>query len=498
MTLDRWRVDPCAFIEECLVSPYDGNFYQLNAAERAFVKQAFQLTPTGRLKYPLLVYSAIKKSRKTELAGMLTLTMMLLFGGRYAEAFIVANDMEQAVARCFTGCVRIVEATPLLKHEAKVTANKIFFPSLQSTVTAIAADYAGISGAHPTISTHDELWAATSERSRRLFDELVPVPTRPISCRLVTSTAGFEDEGHLLFELYNRAMALPEVDTDLRAGDGMLCHWSHRPLCHWQTPEWLAEMRRELRPNQYLRMIENRFTTTEQSFIPMESWDGCVLPHMLPLREDFSTRVWVGLDASYNRDSTAIVTVTYDRATESVRLVRHSIFQPSLETPIDFEAIIEANLLDLKRRFWIDKVLYDPHQMLATAQRLERAGLPMEKFDQTPANLTAMAENLCDLLRTKHIMLYPDAQMRRSASQAVAVETERGWRIAKRKQTHKIDVIIALAMATYGVVNAAHGNAPLPYAAANGADPYGDDYARQWRVARYHYYVSSGGMIPPF
>ena len=55
----------------------------------------------------------------------------------------------------------------------------------------------------------DELWGYSSERARRLYDELVPVPTRRISCRLTVTHAGFEGEGELLQELYKRGMALP-------------------------------------------------------------------------------------------------------------------------------------------------------------------------------------------------------------------------------------------------------------------------------------------------
>ena len=42
--------------------------------------------------------------------------------------------------------------------------------------------------------------------------------------------------------------------------------------------------------------------------------------------------------------------------------------------------------------------------------------------------------------------------MRLAASRAVAVETSRGWRISKEKQSHKIDVIVALAMACHAAV----------------------------------------------
>jgi hypothetical protein len=81
-------------------------------------------------------------------------------------------------------------------------------------------------------SSFDELWGYTSERSRRLWDEMVPSPVRRISCRLVTTYAGFEGESTLLEELYKRGLAQEQIGIDLRAGDGLLMFWSHTPSEH--------------------------------------------------------------------------------------------------------------------------------------------------------------------------------------------------------------------------------------------------------------------------
>jgi hypothetical protein len=77
---------------------------------------------------------------------------------------------------------------------------------------------------------------------------------------------------------------------------------------------------------------------------------------------------------------------------------------------------------------------------------------PVEEFPQTSGNLTAASQNLYDLIEGGNLVLYPDANMRLAASRAVAVETSRGWRISKEKQSHKIDVIVALAMACHAAV----------------------------------------------
>jgi hypothetical protein len=50
--------------------------------------------------------------------------------------------------------------------------------------------------------------------------------------------------------------------------------------------------------------------------------------------------------------------------------------------------------------------------------------------------------------------------MRLAISRAVAIETPRGWRIAKEKQAHKIDVVVALAMACHAAT-LGQANAPM-------------------------------------
>jgi hypothetical protein len=127
--------------------------------------------------------------------------------------------------------------------------------------------------------------------------------------------------------------------------------WSHTPIAPWHTEAWLAEMRRSLRPAQYLRMIENRFVACESSFIDMPQWDACVHPGATPVQVDPTLHVWVGVDASVKRDSTAIVAVSWDKKYQHVRLIWHRIYQPTSREPLDFERVIEATLLDLNKRF---------------------------------------------------------------------------------------------------------------------------------------------------
>jgi hypothetical protein len=65
-----------------------------------------------------------------------------------------------------------------------------------------------------------------------------------------------------------------------------------------------------------------------------------------------------------------------------------------------------------------------------------------------------MGQVLYDLLKSRSLVLYPDDELRQQALHTIAVETPRGFRLAKEKASHKIDAIIALAMAAVAAIDA--------------------------------------------
>ena len=447
-----WRSDPVRFITEVLVNPETGRPFELYPEEVTFLRAALTLTPDGRLKFFELLFSGPKKSGKTALAAFAMLYVIVALGGPYAEGYCIANDFDQAQGRVFQAIARIVRASPLLAKGARIEVSRITFTSTGATITAIASDYAGAAGANPVFSTFDELWGYTSERARRLFDEMVPPPTRKVSARLTVTYAGFENESELLESLYKRGQSGKTIGTDLRAtGDGLLMYWTHKLRAPWQTEAWREQMRASLRPNQFLRMIENRWVTTESSFIEMAAWDACLDGNIRPIVAQPRLPVWVGVDASYKHDSTAIAACAFDRSTKKVRVVKTYIFQPSPTDPLDFEATVEKTLIELCQSFRVREIRYDPYQLVAVAQRLTKARLPMVEFPQTSSNLTSASSNLYDLIQGKNLTVYPDAPLRLAISRSVASESGgRGWKITKEKASHKIDVVVALAQAALG------------------------------------------------
>lgn len=201
-------VDPVTFVRDVLRNPETGAPFELFPRQERFLLEAFRLTPEGRLLYPEQVVGWPKKSGKTATAGMSLLYAICVLGGQYAEGYCCANDLEQSQGRVFQAAARMVEASPMLRKNLArpITRDAIEFKAGQ-IIRALANDYAGAAGGAPTYVVFDELWAYTSERSHRLWDEMVvPVPTRKISGRLTVTYAGFEGESDLLEQLYKRGL----------------------------------------------------------------------------------------------------------------------------------------------------------------------------------------------------------------------------------------------------------------------------------------------------
>jgi phage terminase large subunit-like protein len=130
---------------------------------------------------------------------------------------------------------------------------------------------------------------------------------------------------------------------------------------------------------------------------------------------------------------------------------------------VELSETIEAYLLQVHGQRSIRRLLADPWQAMGSIQRLQAAGVPIEEFPQTVANTTRMGQTLYEALRGKSLVLFADAILRQQAMNTTAVETPRGFRIAKDLARKKIDAIVALSMACVGALETT-GPPPMSYA----------------------------------
>jgi phage terminase large subunit-like protein len=280
--------------------------------------------------------------------------------------------------------------------------------------------------------------------------------------RIVDSYAGYEGESNTWHNLVDRGMKGERVNAEwplfLESGlllfhaDGL----SAQQKCFRGTPEQAAiyydEQRKSLPLGHFSRFHENKRVTGEEAFIDLATWDACVLESHRPVLPTREFQLYVGVDGSIKHDSAAAIAVRYDQDFKKVILIRHRIWQPTSRDPLDIDGTIGEFIRELDREYYVASVYYDPYQLHDLSTRLQSDGVNMVEFPQSLANLTSMSTNLYELIKAGNLILYPDAAMRLAASHAIAIQSSRGWKISKEKTSHKIDVIVALAMASLAAI----------------------------------------------
>lgn len=475
--LSRYSRDPVAFIDRFIRKDEKGRRFRLSPHQRRVLAATIRWDDAGRLQLKVLLWGEMKKSGKTFLAA--ALLAWWAFTNPNSETIVAANDLDQSVGRVFKTLVAILKQNSALASSARILAEEVTL-SNGTTITAISSDYKGAAGSRHSLVVYDELWGFSLERAERLFEELTPPPTEPNAWVLIVTYAGWTGESALLERFYKQGLAGERIDDQLelyRNGD-LFMFWSHTPRQPWQTPEYYASQRAILRPTTFARLHENKWVSSESAFITPELWDSCVQPEHQPLLVSKDETEFVAVDIGIKSDLAAVVRVR--RRGNQIVLAGVRIWKPTREQPIDLETTVEAHLLELHAHSAVRRILVDPWQAYSSIQRLKAAGLPIEEFPQTLSNTVRMGQCLYDVLKGKNLVLYADDELRQQALNTIAIETPRGFRIAKEKASKKIDAIVALSMAVCAALDA--GDRPPFGISVMGQDAPNDDEIRVTQV----------------
>lgn len=456
-----------SFIDKCAIRE-DGQPLRLESHQRAILKEAFRQDKGGRFVYRTIIYSAPKKSGKTAINALVSVWWAFCVQPP-DEIIIAANDIDQSISRVFDAAKGFISRKEILKSHTSEMGKLLIRLKNGTVIKAIPSDFAGEAGANQGLVSYDELWGFMSERSRRLYEELTPVPTRKNSIRFISTYAGWENESILLEDLYGRIFdkqgnVKPGVRRPLgedfpvyTVGD-LFMYWDHEALMPWQTSEYYESQRADLRVNTYLRLHENRWISNESSLFDMEEWDSCVDSDHRPPLPSKAIQLFVACDASTKKDRSAVVSVY--RSGNFICLGPFRTWQPSKDTPMDLEATMETYIRELDKGYTVVECRYDPWQLHRSATTLKQAGIKMIEFPQTVSNLTDIGQAIYDAVKHKNLKLYSDTELRREAAFSVAKETPRGIQIVKLKRGHKIDAIVALATAVCSA--SSEGDKPTP------------------------------------
>lgn len=436
------------------------------------------LTPNERGKFPyrVVVYSQPKKHGKTQVAGWV--------GAWWSHeveypnlVLTVASNREQSAGLIFNSAI------PTLKSlGAKVPMHATSKPeSLLPNGTvfrAIPSNYAGQAGGNYGLTLWSELWTYTSERDQRLYDELVPVPTRFNSIRWVETYAGFEDESSILMNLFSQIFtdttesqlqpgveAVPELKHITSDGKptcyhnketGIFYYCDHTIRASWLQGEdgaaYIRTQKAELRHSQFIRLWENRWQSSEGGFITPEQWDDAV-----NLKDSVVEPMYLAGDASQRNDNVALVGVSkvpvkiFGKIQYRYRVRYVRVWDPQ-GTDIDLDETIAKEVLRLwKRGLIIGPFRYDPFQMHQVAMNLRKKGVKCKEFNQGKDRQLADTF-LWKCFNDRIIDVYPHDILESHVKAAKAKEYENEQiRIIKGTATEnrKVDAAVALSMATW-------------------------------------------------
>lgn len=441
--------DPVDWIETNFYIPETNAPIQLMPYQRAVVREALSTT-NGLFNYSFILWSDIKKSAKSTIAGAISL--YLAWHHAWETVRVVANDLKQADSRTFFYIERAIRLNPFWKDQCKIKNYEIMLPN-HTTIHAIPVDPKGEAGGGDLATTFTEMWAMKSKAAQTLWSETTLSPLKyGRSLRIGESYAGYNGDSPILETLYETGVKNGQrldlsydghdlSDLEVFKNGRMLALWNTKPRCTWQTEEYYMQEASTLTPSEFNRLHRNQWSETTEAFIPIDWWKGCKVDS-LPAQE--RKGVVIGVDAAVENDCFAVVVVS--RMSMKVQVRECKIWYPPKNGQINL-ADVEAELLRLFKQYAVVEVAYDPYQMASMAQRL-RGNVFWKPFLQGAPRLVA-DKRLYDMIRDRqveHLDEFPE--LTQHIINADRKPEEDKLRIIKRTQAGKIDAVVALSMAT--------------------------------------------------
>lgn len=445
----------------------------------------------NQFMYDILFYSTIKKSGKTCIGGGVCRWAAETWGKRN-DIYCVGNDANQAKEKIYQALKTSVELNPEYNPQRQVLPWHWLLRDTQSRHTpsksivhAVATDYKGEAGANPILTCWTELWGMTDKAALRFWAEMAPSPTRPFSMRFIETYAGFVGESELLEGLYEtvvvngrqlRVRDLKEAlgdqyeegcfeealsDDDyvpmyINDNTRMCAYWDTGSVARrmpWQRGEhgqrYYSTESGSQTESQFRRLHLNEWVSAESEFVPIEWWDACLDP--MPLQPGEKTPLVVSLDAAVTGDCFGLSVVSRDpRGIKKVIVRMARKWSPPEGGKIDFHEVAEV-LRWLRDNFNVLQVCYDPYQLeFFVATYREELGLWFEDFQQGERRLRA-DKQLYDLIAHQEIGHDGDINLRehiQNCNAKIPKDDDTKLRIIKKSDTRKIDLAVALSMAS--------------------------------------------------
>lgn len=459
--------DVCDWAEDKFFVVETGRPIVLLSHQKEILRLFSEQTGAGVFRWQTLIYSTVKKSGKTTISGLYARWAAETWGA-FREVYNMGNKLKQAKERAFKIAKRSILMGPKsLRDEWDLLETKMVHLPTGSFIEALPISASGEAGGNQSLTVWTELWGFQYEDALRMWDELKPVPTNPLSQRFVDTYAGFEGESELLWQLWQMGLKGERLHDSLPVFGvpeaGLIAYIDtgvEARRMPWQTPHYYAQQEKIETPQSYQRHHLNEWTTSQIALVDMAVWDMQTPPPPLPVTHG-GVRVVAAVDASVSGDCTAVSVCTLlstgpsplvgegeDHQWYVVELETH-IFEPE-GNKLDYAVTLRPCLDNILKRFRVMRIVYDPYQLHDFMTQLKKeVRVTIEEFSQAGERLKADTA-LVNAVRQGTLWHQGNEKLRRHIQNADGKASgDKAIRIVKRATNKPVDGAVALSMAAW-------------------------------------------------
>lgn len=501
-----------AWIEANCVAPYGEWINQplvLLPWQKRWLNKLYRVDENGNLLHRWALLGIPKKNGKSTLAAGLAL-YHLLGDPEEADPWVVcaAGSAEQADL-VFGAVKRIAENSPALRDELQVYRHEVRPARGPGLIERAAASKGNNDGKNISLLLADELhewdlenWTIlTNGTSGRRRAQIVQITTAGFD---LSSVCGVEYEkgraierGEVVNPTYMFDWYGAEDGDDYR--DPAV--WARANPSYGQLvfEEVIRDKMINTPESQFRRYFLNQWVEAESMWLPSTAWRDAYDPEFKLID---GAPAWVGWDASTRRDSTAVAVAQWaddappvlaaDDAAALGTALEAALADPTLtalaeadaalaaflvsnrrklrvtariwERPLDANGNpdddwllpigeVEQHIRNLRKRFDLQEIAYDPMFITWSATTLEVEGLPMIEFPQTDARMCPATQTAYELAARGALLHDGDLLFAKHVrSAALANARNGGQRLAKGKARNPMDAAVAMTMAVYRAV----------------------------------------------
>jgi phage terminase large subunit-like protein len=442
-----------------------GEPIRLRPWQEKLLEETLALNEQGLFAHRTAIWSMGRKNGKSALVTGLGL-WFLINGDEGGEVYSCAAEKEQARIT-FGDARKIIEREPELAAMCNIYRDVIEVPSTGSIWRVLSAEAYSKEGLNASAVIFDE---AAALKDRAMWDVMQlsmasrkqPMMLATTTCGVKSDSTGHDSTAYQLYQ-YGQKVARGEIvdpsfymawweapnDSDHRLeetwmqanpGYGDLNSKADFESMVKRTPE--AEFRTK-RCNQWV--------SSQNAWLPAGIWDSL----QAEVQVDDLADVVLGVDGSFNGDTTAIIAVTVPKTKEEkphVWLVKAWERQPNDADDWRVDTLeVEQTIIEFAQKHpHTREIAFDPFRWQRTMQALMDLGLPVVEYPSTSARrMVGACQKVFDSVTEATLTHDGDPLLARHLDNCKLKIDNLGARIVKesRASSRRIDAAVAFVIA---------------------------------------------------